>query len=124
LLIWARIIWRLYSHHPQVQGQSKWTHVTAGSIHYILLAAIVGMLCSGPMIMWSDGNSISVFDVMVIPSPMSEMPAVNDAARTIHAFCGQSILWLTLIHIGGALKHLMFHDDDTIARIFVPKRPG
>jgi cytochrome b561 len=100
------------------------THVAARSIHYFLLAAIAGMLCSGPIIMWSDGNSISVFDVIAIPSPMSEMPVVNDAARAIHAFCGQSILWLTLVHIGGALKHLMFHDDDTIARIFVPNREG
>ena len=55
---------------------------------------------------------------------MSKTPVVNDAARAIHAFCGQSILWLTLVHIGGALKHLMFHDDDTIARIFVPKHEG
>jgi cytochrome b561 len=122
LLIWARIVWRLYSHHPQVHGQSNLTHFAARSIHYILLAAIAGMLCSGPIIMWSDGNPISVFGLISLPSPLSEMPVVNEAARAVHAFCGQSVLWLTVIHIGGALRHLMFHDDDTIARIFVPKR--
>jgi len=28
---------------------------------------------------------------------------------------------LVLLHVAAAMKHLMFHDDETIARIFVPK---
>jgi len=122
LILWARIIWRLHSKHPQAHGQSRITHNIAQTAHYLLLAAIAGMLCSGPLIMWSNGLTVSIFGLFELHGPAEGIPGIFEAASAVHKICGQGILWLTVIHIGGSLKHLMFHDDETIARIFIPKR--
>ena len=121
LVLWARIMWRLYSKHPWVKGQSSKTHFIAQTTHYLLLFAIAGMLCSGPLIVWSNGIALSLFGVIEIHGPSDSIPWLLDLASGVHKFFGQAILWLTLIHIAGAMKHLMFHDDETIARIFTPK---
>ncbi len=121
LVLWARIMWRLYSKHPWVRGQSSFTHNIAQTTHYLLLLAIAGMLCSGPLVVWSNGIALSLFGVIEIHGPPEGIPWLLDLASGVHKFFGQAILWLTLIHIAGAIKHLMFHDDETIARIFIPK---
>ena len=122
LILWARIIWRLYSIHPQAAGQSRLTHRIARIIHYLLLASIAGMLCSGPVMLWSTGSPVSVFGLFDFPAAATQIPAINEVAGVGHSFCGKALLWLTVIHVAGALKHLMFHSDETIARMFIPKR--
>jgi cytochrome b561 len=120
LLLWARIAWRLHSRHPRAPGQGRSTHRLAKSLHYVLLTAIAGMLCSGPVVLWSSSVGFSLFGLLDVQAGTATMPALNEAARSIHHFCGKAILWLTVLHIAAALKHLMFHDDETIARIFTP----
>lgn len=72
--------------------------------------------------MWSGGSPISVFGLFNLPASATEIPKISEAASTVHAFCGKALLWLVVVHLMGALKHLMFHSDETIARMLIPKR--
>jgi cytochrome b561 len=84
------------------------------------------MLLSGPVMVWSGGNAINVFGWISIPGPIAESESIREMALFVHSTSALVLLWLVLFHVGGALKHLMFHTDDTIARMIWPgkKRRG
>ena len=120
IVILLRVIWRLRSGHPHIKGQSQFIHQVAKITHYAMLIAVLLMLLSGPMMVWSGGHSILIFDWIAIPGPVEESESTRDLAWFIHSNSALLLLWLVLLHIGGALKHLMFHSDDTIARMIWP----
>ncbi|MDP1930891.1 MAG: cytochrome b/b6 domain-containing protein [Gammaproteobacteria bacterium] len=103
-----RIVWRWKVKHPRAFGQSARTHTVARVTHYLILAALAVMILSGP--------------VMAFFLP--EANSLTNIALTLHANAANVLLMLIVLHVGGALKHLMFHDDETVARIFVPRRNG
>lgn len=122
LIIFARVVWRVRSGHPHVKGQSLRMHRIAKLAHYIMLLVLGLMLFSGPLLIWSGENSIDVFGLLTIPSPLSASESLREVAWFIHSNSSMALLVLVLLHIGGALKHLMFHSDDTIARMIWPGR--
>jgi len=120
LLLFARSVWRLQSGHPHVKGQSIRIHLMAKFAHYSILLVLCLMLFSGPLLVWAGGNSIVIFDIVSIPSPLSDSESIRRFAWLVHSTSSITLLVLVLLHIGGALKHLMFHSDDTIARMIWP----
>ncbi len=73
--------------------------------------------------LWIIGKgAIPVFDWFSIPGPLPESVALEEIAHAIHVASANALLWLTLLHVGGAFKHLMFHADDVFARMLWPGR--
>ena len=104
LLLLLRILWRLRMHHPHAAGQSLFIHRFAQSVHYIMLVVLSLMMISGPVMAWIDNET------------------VTGLAYRVHASSADLLLALVLLHIGGTLKHMMFHEDDTIIRMLWPRR--
>lgn len=101
----ARIIWRVLVPHPHVAGQSRFIHRVARATHYIILTVTTVMMLSGPLLAWA------ILDHEVLASNV----------RAIHATTAMILLILVIVHILGALKHLMFHEDETIVRMLWPR---
>jgi cytochrome b561 len=120
IVILLRIIWRFRSGHPHVKGQTMVTHRVAKVVHYTMLITVVLMLVSGPIMVWSGGNPITVFEWLSIPGPFSNSEETRSFAWFIHSNSALLLSGLVMLHIGGALKHLMFHSDDTVARMIWP----
>jgi len=104
LLLLFRIVWRLRMHHPRAKGQSLLIHRVARTIHYTMLAGIVLMMISGPIMVLFNSNTVNAFALLV------------------HRNVASAMLALVLIHLGGTLKHIIFHEDDTIVRMLWPKK--
>lgn len=105
VLLAARIIWRLMTPHPHVNGQTKRIHRFARATHYVMLATLGIMLLSGPLLAWLGPSYVNISSVV----------------HSIHRSSATLLVILTVLHILGALKHLMFHDDDTIVRMLWPR---
>lgn len=102
----ARIVWRLVVAHPHVNGQTSLIHRIAQVTHYLILGALSIMIISGPIMAWA-------------------LPDRTEIARFALGFHSQAavvLLVLVGLHILGALKHLMFNEDETIARMFMPRK--
>ncbi|MEX2132311.1 MAG: cytochrome b/b6 domain-containing protein [Pseudohongiellaceae bacterium] len=104
LLLAVRILWRLRSSHPKAQGQTDRIHKLASAVHYFMLGLVTIMLVSGPVSAWAVKESL-----------------VSELARNAHAVTANFLIILVILHILAGLKHLMFHDDETVARIFKPR---
>ena len=124
LLIAFRIVWRLRRGHPHARGQSMLVHRIAASAHYLMLAGLGLMLLSGPLLVWSGGQPVELFAGIRIPSPTGHMDGVRELARWVHENMALLLLLLVAAHVAGALKHLMFHADETFARMIFPPRYG
>ena len=122
LVILIRVIWRFRSGHPHVIGQTLFIHRIAQVAHYSMLALVILMLVSGPMMVWSNGNPVTIFSWISIPGPIGASESTRTFAWFIHSNASWLLLWLFLLHVGGALKHLMFNDDDTMVRMIWPER--
>ncbi len=122
LLLAVRIGWRIRSGHPRAAGLTDRTFRVAMYAHYATLVAIALMLVSGPVMVWANDASIPVFGAFEIPGPVGASPTLRAAARTTHVVAANVILLLTLAHIAGALKHLMFHADESFVRMLWPGR--
>ena len=120
LLVLVRIAWRIRQGHPHLRGQSDRIHGIAKAVHYSSLLAVAVMLMTGPLIVWARGYPINVFDVFSIPAPIGPSDGLADSVFRAHAAAATILIVLIVVHIGGALKHLMFHDDETFVRMIWP----
>lgn len=102
----GRIGWRLSVAHPHVDGQTRLVHLVARITHYLILAALGVMIISGPLMAWA----------------LPDRTGVANFALVFHSNAAIVLLALVILHILGALKHLMFHEDETIARMFLPRQ--
>lgn len=120
ILILFRSIWRFRTGHPHVRGQSAIIHRIAVVAHYAMLIIMLLMLVSGPLMVWAGGNEVAIFNLIHVPGPPGESETVRELAWFVHSGAAMALFWLVLLHIGGALKHLMFHADDTFVRMIWP----
>ena len=120
LLVLFRIFWRFREGHPRVRGLGDRTHSIAKAAHYLMLLLLAVMLVSGPAMVWAGGNAITLFGAVAISAPFAESQAAADIAHTAHTLASRGLVVLVVLHIAGALKHLMFHSDDTIVRMLWP----
>ena len=104
LLLLFRIIWRIRMRHPRVKGQSLFIHRIARTVHYIMLVSIGVMMITGPIVYWIQSDS------------------VRELALIVHATTAFALFVLVMLHIGGTLKHIIFHEDDTIVRMLWPMK--
>lgn len=102
----VRVFWRLRSVHPRAKGQSAFIHSFARLTHYLILLALTVMLVTGPLM------------ALTLENPS----ALDEFAHFCHSTAATLLLCLVGLHVLGALKHLMFNADETVARIFVPPK--
>ncbi len=110
LLSWAliagRIAWRIRNGHPRVAGQTLRTHRIARSAHYLMLGLLSVVIITGPLMAWLGSWGSALFSLL----------------HTIHGIAANVLFALIVVHILASLKHLMFHEDETIVRILMPKK--
>ena len=104
ILLAGRIVWRIRVPHPRSAGLGDRTHRFARSFHFVMLALLTLLIVSGPVLAWAGYGS-----------------SLGTAAFTVHRVSGNAMFALVVLHILGALKHLMFHHDDSIVRMLWPK---
>ena len=121
-LIALRIWWRWRSGHPRIEGQTNLMHGIGKFAHYAMLAAIVMLVISGPLIPWSNTVPLVLFETIVVPSPFAARLDIAEQIRELHFLASTTIIIISMLHIAGALKHMMFNHDETFIRMLVPRK--
>ena len=123
LLLVGRIVWRFALGHPgPTRGQRGLAFSIGKYTHYVILIALIGMLLSGPLMQFSYGRDIEVFDWFTIASPIDASFGLAGFLHKVHAGCALIILLGVILHIGGVYKHTAFNQDGTLAKIIIPGR--
>lgn len=122
LVLLFRILWRFREGHPRVPGVTDLTHRIARAAHYAMLVVLTVLLFSGPLMAWANGAAIPLPGAAAVSPPFPPSEALAAITRSAHEFCANALLLLVLFHVAGALKHLMFADDDVFVRMLWPGR--
>jgi len=122
-LLWLRIVWRMVKGHPgPLPEQTGIFHTIGKYLHYVLVLAIGVMLVSGPMMVWSRGAVIYVWDWFAIPGPFDANMPLFDFMHTVHVWSSRVIIIGTVLHLGGVYKHAAFNQDGTFGKMLVASR--
>ncbi len=123
VLLWIRIVWRFKVGHPgPLPEQTGVFHSIGKYAHFVLLGAVAAMLLSGPLMVWSRGGEIYVWDWFTIPGPFDANMTLFTLTHTVHVWCSRIIIVLTLLHLGGVYKHAAFNQDGTFGKMLVAAR--
>ena len=123
VLLWIRVVWRFKQGHPKAMPEQRGVFYEIGKYtHYAILTAVAAMLISGPLMVWSRGELIYVFDWFTIPGPYGMNVPLFDAMHTVHVWCSRIIIIGTVLHLGGVYKHAAFNQDGTFGKMLVAAR--
>ncbi|MCP4818094.1 MAG: cytochrome b [Shimia sp.] len=95
---------------------NDWQAKAAHWAHVILLVGIVVMPVSGVVMSHYGGHAIDVFGLFTIPAG-EKVAWLNGLAGNVHAVMGKVMIATVLLHVVGAIKHVVIDRDQTMARM-------
>jgi cytochrome b561 len=113
----ARLLWSASQPAPGKLDQNRLFRTAARLVQLLFLIMILVLLVSGPLAVWSTGRGLAVFDWFVVPSPMGRAPQLHELAEGVHGAATKLFWPLIVLHVGGALKHLVVDRDATLRRM-------
>jgi cytochrome b561 len=122
VLIVARIVWRVVQGSQPKANDSRALNIVAAIVQWGLLAALLMLAVTGPLLIWGMGQPIQVFNWFAIPSPLPAMRNLHEMFQTTHTIAAYAIFPLVGLHVLGALKHALIDRDATVRRMLVARR--
>ena len=86
-------------------------------MHALLLAAIVVMVVSGPLIQWTGGRPFGIFDWCRFPSPLPKSEIWHERLEVLHGWTAWAIICLVGLHLLAVIKHQFIDRDNILARM-------
>lgn len=118
LFLLFRIVWRGLNRHTQpalqVPSLQKASHIT----HLVLSLSLLLMLITGPLIIWSVGRPINVFDWFQIASPLAKNVEFHHLLEDIHKIASRVLLVVLIVHVVATLKHAILTPEVIRGRMF------
>ncbi len=132
LLTLVRIAWRLTHKPPPYEPTLKnWERRLATATHHVFYFALIAMPLTGWIVVSASKYNIPTMLFGVIPWPHIAPIHAADATTRLridtvsagtHEVIAFSMIALVLLHVAGAVKHLVVDGDGTVARMIPGKR--
>jgi cytochrome b561 len=119
----ARLLWSLSQPHPDSFERNRWFRIAARVVQGLFLLMIAVLIVTGPLAVWSAPRAIAVFDLFSLPSPFpTRIVWLHDLAEDVHGLATKLFWPLVVLHVGGAVKHLLLDRDRTVQRMLWVRR--
>lgn len=114
----ARLLWSASQPAPRNLERSALLRLAARGVQGLFLAMIALLITSGPLVIWSTGDPIWVFDWFAIPSPFYvRVEWLHEAGELVHKTASKLFWPLIILHVLGGLKHFVIDRDRTLQRM-------
>lgn len=115
-LLW-RVYWRARAGSPRALPQAPALQMLSKAVHGLLMLGMVVLAVSGPLIVWSGGRDLAVFNLFTIPSPMPAWEALHEGLEEVHGFTADAMIVLIVLHLLGVAKHQLIDRDGILSRM-------
>jgi cytochrome b561 len=112
-----RVLWRVAVRSPDPLPQAPALQNLTRAVHWVLLLAMVVLFVTGPIMVWSGGRAISVFNWFDLASPLGKMEALHEGLEGVHAVAGKVLLVVVALHVAAVLKHTLIDRGGSLARM-------
>jgi cytochrome b561 len=122
LFLAAFVIQHFVQKRPEPIPQHRYLALLSIFVQRLWLLLIAVQVITGPLLRWSAARPNTVFDWFSIPSPFPErVDWLHESLEWVHA-TAPNLFWpLLVLHVAGALKHLVIDRDATVQRMIYPK---
>ncbi len=117
--ILARVIWRAFRGFAPVGDQALVLTLTQTIVMWGLLLSLLAAVISGLLTVWSGGGAIDLGFVS-LPSPIGRNYGLHEFMEELHEVAVHAWIPLLVLHVLGALKHLIWDRDGRFLAIFRP----
>ncbi|HVY84178.1 MAG TPA: cytochrome b/b6 domain-containing protein [Caulobacterales bacterium] len=122
----AFLLLRIILHYTQKQievpDQSRLLTLAASWTHNLLLLAVLLLIVSGPLMLWTAGRPLNFGGLFQIPSPFTRNREIHEVFEKVHAVGRFALYVLIPLHVLGALKHLILDRDTVFQRMLTPRK--
>lgn len=112
-----RVLWRVVSRRTQPFPQARFLQATTDIVHGILMLALVLLVITGPLTVWTKGVAIEPFGLFSVASPTGEMPNLHEILEQAHKVIAYVLMGVLALHVLGMLKHLVFERQALAGRM-------
>ena len=125
MLVAVRLAWRAWHPAPPLPGRmAVWERRMAHASHWLLYAILIGMPVSGYVLSATGTSGVPYFDLFKLPA-LPRDPAVNEAARWLHAAIGQWLVYaLIVLHLLATAWHAVVRRDGVLDRMLPEQHPS
>ena len=114
----ARLLWSVSQPRPLPIERNRWFRIAARIVQALFLLMIAVLMVTGPLSIWSAARPIAVFDLFSLASPFpTRLDWLHELAEEVHGAATKLFWPLIVLHVGGALKHLVVDRDGTVQRM-------
>jgi cytochrome b561 len=116
-LILLRIVWRAFDRRPPDEPMPRWQAQAAHAMHAVLYVVILAIPLSGWWFNSVTGKPLQWFKQFNLPGLVEKNDALRHFAHGVHEYLFWFLVLLLLAHVGGALKHHVFDNDNVLRRM-------
>lgn len=112
-----RIAWRWGDRRPAEEPAPRWQQWAARVVHGMLYVMIVAMPLSGWWFNSIVGKPLQWFKLFNLPALASKNQDLRHFAHGVHEYLFWFLVLILVAHVGAALKHHVFENDNVLRRM-------
>jgi cytochrome b561 len=116
-LVLLRVLWRWGDGRPREEPAPRWQQWAARLTHGVLYVLIVALPLSGWWFNSVSGKPLQWFKLFNLPALAQKNDALRDLANELHEYLFWFLLLVLVAHVGAALKHHVFDNDNVLRRM-------
>ena len=122
-LVLLRILWRWRDGRPPEEPAPRWQQWGARAVHGMLYVLIVAMPLSGWWFNSVSGKPLQWFKQFNLPALAEKNDELRHFAHGMHEYLFWFLILVLVAHVGAALKHHVFDNDNVLRRMLPFGRP-
>jgi len=118
ILLAFKLLWMRVSLQPRyLPSLAVWERLAALSVRWLFLIAILVIPLSGFLFVATNGEAVTLYDVITIPDIGEAGKTTRDWLSDVHYYVSYGCAALVVIHMLAALKHHFVDGDETLRRM-------
>jgi cytochrome b561 len=116
-LMLLRVLWRWRDGRPHEEPAPRWQQWTARAVHVVLYGLVVALPLSGWWFNSVTGKPLQWFKQFNLPALAAKDDGLRQLAHGVHEYLFWFLLLMLVPHVGAALKHHVFDNDNVLRRM-------
>jgi cytochrome b561 len=116
-LFLLRLAWRMFDRRPAEDPAPRWQQWAAHAVHGLLYVLVAAIPLSGWWFNSVSGKPLQWFKLFNLPALAAKNDDIRHLAHGVHEYLFWFLLLVLVAHVGAALKHHVFDNDNTLRRM-------
>ena len=116
-LVLLRVLWRWGDGHPREELGPRWQQLAARAVHGVMYVLIVALPLSGWWFNSVTGKPLQWFKLFNLPALVTKNDDMRHLSHAVHEYLFWLLILVLVAHVGAALKHHVFDNDNVLRRM-------